>query len=173
MKIILNIARLTVVVGLSYNIFISMYALNTVRVEASEVAPQPAKIKHQFFDLVIKGKFAISDLQAAVKSVVYNEDFKQSTIQIGGMSAYKANINNSRAAVKKRTSEVKSAQQAIVKFFNSHPEFIKSLTPEVREQAQAIVKLNIPAQTKLWSNEQRLLNRQWKCNGSTIHPKCI
>ncbi|HCF28055.1 MAG TPA: hypothetical protein DEV81_12825, partial [Cyanobacteria bacterium UBA11049] len=129
MKIIFNLARLTAIIGLSYTIYITVYALNTVRVEASEVAPQPAKIKHQFFDLVIKGKFAISDLQAAVKSVVYNEDFKQSTIQIGGMSAYKANINNSRAAVKKRTSEVKSAQQAIVKFFNSHPEFIKSLTP--------------------------------------------
>ena len=173
MKIILNIARLTVVVGLSYNIFISIYALSTVRVDASEVAPQPVKIKHQFFDLVIKGKFAISDLQAAVKSVVYNEDFKQSTIEIGGMRAYEANISNSRAALEKRTSEVKSAQQAIVKFFNSHPEFIKSLTPEVSSQAQAIVKLNIPAQTKLWSNEQRLLNRQCKCNGSTIHPKCI
>ena len=93
--------------------------------------------------------------QAAVKSVVYNEDFKQSTIEIGGMRAYEANISNSRAALEKRTSEVKSAQQAIVKFFNSHPEFIKSLTPEVSSQAGAIVKLNIPAQIKRGSNEQR------------------
>lgn len=173
MKIIFNLARLTAILGLSYTIYITVYVFGTVRVQASEVAPQPAKIKHQFFELVIKGKFAISDLQAAVKSVVYNEDFKQATIQIGGMSAYKSNINSSRAAVKKRTSEVKSTQQTIVKFFNSHPEFVKSLLPEVREQAQAIVKLNIPAQTRLWSNEQRLLNRQWKCNGSTIHPHCI
>ena len=105
-----------------------MYVLGRVRVQASSVAPQPAKLKAQFFDLVIKGKFAISDLQAAVKSVVYNEDFKQSTIKLGGMGAYKANISNSRAAV--------------------------------REQAGAILKLNIPAQTKLWSNEQRLLDRQ-------------
>lgn len=173
MKIIFNLARLTAIIGLSYTIYITVYVFGTVRVQASEVAPQPAKLKDQFFDLVIKGKFAISDLQAAVKSVVYNEDFKQSTIKLGGMGAYKANISNSRVAVKKRTFEVKSAQQAIVKFFNSHPEFIKSLTLEVREQAQAIVKLNVPAQTRLWSNEQRLLNRQWKCNDSTIHPKCI
>ena len=61
MKIIFNIARLTAVVGLSYTISISMYALRTIRVDASEIAPQPAKIKAQFFDLVIKGKFAISD----------------------------------------------------------------------------------------------------------------
>ncbi len=61
MKIILNIARLTAVVGLSYNIFISNYALDTVRVYAFEIAAQPANIKAQFFDLVIKGKFAISD----------------------------------------------------------------------------------------------------------------
>ena len=67
MKIILNIARLIAVVGLSYNIFISMYALSTVRVDASEVAPQPVKIKHQFFDLVIKGKFAISDAASCCK----------------------------------------------------------------------------------------------------------
>ena len=155
MKIIFNIARLTAVVGLSYTISISMYALRTIRVDASEIAPQPAKIKAQFFDLVIKGKFAISNLQAAVKSVVYNEDFKQSTIQIGGMSADKANISNSRAALEKRTSEVKSAQGKIVKFFNSNPDFIKSLKPEVSSQARVIVKLNIPAQTRLWSNEQR------------------
>ena len=87
--------------------------------------------------------------------------------------AYKANITNSRAAMKKRTNEVKTAQSAIVKFFQSHLDFIKFLAPEVNSHSGVIVKLNIPAQTKLWSNEQRLLDRQWKCNGSTIHPKCV
>lgn len=131
------------------------------------------QIEDQFFDLIIKGKFAVSDLEAAVKSVVYNEDFKQSTIKMGGVAAYQANINNSRAAVKKRTIEVKSAQQAIIDFFNSHPDFISTLSPEVREQAQPIVKLNIPAQVRVWEQEQRKLNREWKCNGSTIHPQCL
>ena len=89
------------------------------------------------------------------------------------MNSYKSSLNNSHNAVEKRTGEVKFPQKKIVIFFNYHLEFIKSLTPEVSSQAQAILKLNIPAQTKLWSNEQRLLDRQWKCNGSTIHPKCV
>ena len=67
MKIIFNLARLTAIIGLSYTIYITVYVFGTVRVQASEVASQPAKLKAQFFDLVIKGKFAISDLQAAVK----------------------------------------------------------------------------------------------------------
>ena len=61
MKIVFNLAHLTAIIGLSYTIYITVYVLGTVRVDASEVAPQPVKIKHQFFDLVIKGKFAISD----------------------------------------------------------------------------------------------------------------
>lgn len=70
MKIIFNLARLTAIIALSYTIYITVHVLGTVRVQASSVAPQSAKLKDQFFDLVIKGKFAISDLQAAVKSVV-------------------------------------------------------------------------------------------------------
>lgn len=67
MKIIFNLARLTAIIGLSYTIYITVYVLGTVRVQASSVAPQPAKLKAQFFDLVIKGKFAISDAASCCK----------------------------------------------------------------------------------------------------------
>lgn len=71
------------------------------------------------------------------------------------MNSYKSSLNNSHNAVEKRTGEVKFPQKKIVIFFNYHLEFIKSLTPEVSSQAGAIVKLNIPAQIKRGSNEQR------------------
>lgn len=48
MKIILNIARLTTVFGLSYNIFISINALDTVRVYAFEIAPTQPNLKLSF-----------------------------------------------------------------------------------------------------------------------------
>ncbi len=67
MKIIFNLARLTAIIGLSYTIYITVYVLGTVRVQAFEVSPQPAKFKDQFFDLVIKGKFAISDAASSCK----------------------------------------------------------------------------------------------------------
>lgn len=58
---ILNIALLTVVVGLSYTIFIPMNKAAAASFEAVQIARWQAKIKQQFFDLVVKGKFAISD----------------------------------------------------------------------------------------------------------------
>lgn len=71
--------------------------------------------------------------------------------------AYKANITNSRAAMKKRTNEVKTAQSAIVKFFQSHLDFIKFLAPEVNSRSGVIVKLNIQGKIQFCSNEQRAL----------------
>lgn len=136
-------------------------------------AQQDAKLKDQFFDLIIKGKFAISDLQAAVKSLVYNQDFKSNIIKLGGKTSYQTNITNSQQTVKKKIVEVKQRQQAIIRFFDEHQEFINSLSPEVRNQAVPIVTLNISAQIKMWEKEQREQDREWKCSGSTTQPICF
>lgn len=120
-------------------------------------AQQDISLKDQLFDLIIQSKFAISDLQAAVKSLVYNQDFKSNIIKIGGKTGYQTNITNSQRTIKKRITEVKQRQQAIVRFFDQHQEFVNSLSPEVRGQAVPIVTLNIPAEMKIWEKEFQYL----------------
>lgn len=136
-------------------------------------AQQSAQLKNEFFDLIVKGKFKISDLQAAVKSVVYNEDFKTTIIRSSGTAGYQTNITNSQRSVQQKTEEVKQAQQAIVNFFDEHQDFVSSLSPEVREQAVPIVTLDIPSQIKAWEKEQREQDREWKCSGLSTDPICF
>jgi hypothetical protein len=168
-----NIGIASLAIGL-LNFFATVSVVKAVP-HSFEIAQvqQDASLKNQFFDLIIQSKFAISDLQAAVKSLVYNQDFKSNIIKLGGKTGYQTNITNSQQTVKKKITEVKQRQQAIVKFFDEHQEFINSLSPEVRGQAVPIVTLNIPAQMKVWEKEQREQDREWKCSGSTTQPICF
>lgn len=171
MKVILTLVSLKALIILAPKAGMA----TTVRAVTSQLAQvQPdGRLKDELFSLIVKGKFAISDLEAAVKSVVYNEDFKQSTTKIGGTTSYQVNISNSRTEVRQKTTEVKTAQQAIIDFFDKHPDFVKSLAPAVRNQATPIVNLNFPLQIRGWEKEQRAQDMDWKCGGSTTHPRCL
>lgn len=130
-------------------------------------------LKSSFFYLIIKSKFAIFDLQAAFKSLVYNQNFTFNIIKIGSKNSYQTNITNSQQKVKNKILEVKQRQQVIVKFFDEYQEIVDSLSPEVRERTVPIMTLNIPTQMKVWSKKQRKQNREWKCSSSTTQPICL
>lgn len=134
---------------------------------------QAAKLKREFFRLIIQGNSKKSSLQAVVKSVVHNEDFKTSIVRNSGIAAYQANVNNSKLAVAKKTEELQQAQQEIRQFLADQKSFILSLSPEVREQAIPIITLNIQSQIQVWQKEQRDQDREWKCSGSTTEPICL
>lgn len=153
---------------------VTVVALQTVSrsLELAQTS-QAAKLKHEFFRLIIQGNSKKSSLEAAVKSVIYNEDFKTSIVRNSGIAGYNTNINNSKLAVTRKTKEFQQAQQELTQFLADHKNFILSLSPAVREQAIPIITLDIPSRIRVWQKEQREQDREWKCSGSTTDPICF
>jgi len=162
MKVILTLVSLTALIILASKAGIST-TVGAVTLQVAQIQPDE-RLENKLFNLIVKGKFPVSDLEAAVKSVICNEDFKQSTIKIGGTTSLIGNISNSRTEVKQKTTEVKIAQRARIDCYNQHPDFVKSLAPAVRNQETPIVNLNFSLQIRGW---------EWKCGGSTTHLRCL
>lgn len=153
---------------------VTVVALQTVT-RSIEVAQtnEVTELKREFFRLIIQANSKKSSLEAAVKSVIYNEDFKTTIVRNSGLAGYNTNINNSKLAVTEKTKEFQQAQQELTQFLADNKSFILSLTPAVREQALPIITLDIPSRIRDWQKEQREQDREWKCAGSTTDPICF
>lgn len=129
-------------------------------------------LNREFYDLVIKGKFRISDLQASVKGLTYTEEFAENLIKIGGKQAYQQMLDLNKRSVTEDIEDINQAQQQLREFIHKNPEFMLSLSPEVRQQVFPILTINIPNQMKVWRQEQHQQNEMWKCSAVRTAAVC-
>lgn len=151
--------------------------VNSRTVMASDIAQvDRAKLQQalnrEFYDLVIKGKFSISGLQASVKGLTYTQEFAENLIKIGGKEAYAQMLEREKKGVTQDIEKIKQAQHWLREFITENQEFMLSLSPEVRQQVVPILNINIPRQMKVWQAEQHQLNEKWKCSAVKTAPVC-
>lgn len=136
-------------------------------------AEQRAELTKKFYSLIIAGTSKITTLETSVKSLTYNQYFRETIIKSAGVASYQQMLQASQKAVHKNTEAVKQAQQALDKFVAENQDFMPSLRQDVQQQVIPIITLNIPSQIREWQAEQHQLHRQWQCSPFTEDPICF